>query len=250
MDPRSCVDPRGASTPDSPRSAPPRLRSHDLVQFIEGDRRHSAAFGRRRLDEPLAPPLVLAHQHAAKLGEACPGSLLALWIVMRSRPNRSRLRSGVPGRLVGVGDCVRTFPLPHSRASMASARQARDRSLGGGQPRRVSREVSRPRGDLPHPLRDRLRRVRSSVRRCWSGDERRWLPARASNRRFRRASQHPRGISRGRSDMRERLRAVLAAARTGNERAALARVMRGEPIARHEKALQVALWRLRRKLAG
>ena len=123
---------------------------------------------------------------------------------MRSRPNRSRLRSGVPGRLVGVGDRVRTFPLPHSRASMASAPQARDRSLGGGQPRRVSREVSRPRGDLPHPLRDRLRRVRSSVRRCWSGDERRWLPARASNRRFRRASQHPRGISRGRSDVARR----------------------------------------------
>ena len=47
---------------------------------------------------------------------------------------------------------------------------------------------------------------------------------------------------------RERLRAVLAAARTENERAALARVMRDDPIARHEKALQVALWRLRRKV--
>ena len=51
-------------------------------------------------------------------------------------------------------------------------------------------------------------------------------------------------------DARDRLRAVLAVALTENERAALARVMRGEPIARHEKTLQSALWRLRRKLAA
>ena len=51
-------------------------------------------------------------------------------------------------------------------------------------------------------------------------------------------------------DARDRLRATLAAAQTENERAALLLVMRGEPIARHEKALQVALWRLRRKLAA
>lgn len=51
-------------------------------------------------------------------------------------------------------------------------------------------------------------------------------------------------------DARDRLRAVLAAARTENERVAIARVMRGEPIARDEKALQVALWRLRRKVAA
>ena len=46
---------------------------------------------------------------------------------------------------------------------------------------------------------------------------------------------------------RERLRAVIAAARPGNERAALVRVLRDEPITRHEKVLQVALWRLRRQ---
>ncbi len=51
-------------------------------------------------------------------------------------------------------------------------------------------------------------------------------------------------------DARDRLRAVFAAAMTENERAALARVMRGEPIRRDEHALQTALWRLRRKLAA
>ena len=51
-------------------------------------------------------------------------------------------------------------------------------------------------------------------------------------------------------DARDRLRAVLATARTENERAALARVMRGEVIGREEKSLQSALWRLRRKLAA
>ena len=49
---------------------------------------------------------------------------------------------------------------------------------------------------------------------------------------------------------RERLRAVIAAARPGNERAALVRVLRDEPITRDEKALQVALWRLRQRLAA
>ena len=51
-------------------------------------------------------------------------------------------------------------------------------------------------------------------------------------------------------DARDRLRAALAAAGTENERAALARVMRGEPIRRDEKALGVALWRLRQKVAA
>ncbi len=51
-------------------------------------------------------------------------------------------------------------------------------------------------------------------------------------------------------DARDRLRAALAAARTENERAALVRVLHGEPITRSEKALQIALWRLRRRLAA
>ena len=50
-------------------------------------------------------------------------------------------------------------------------------------------------------------------------------------------------------DAHDRLRAALAAAGAENERAALGRVMRGEPIARREGA-QVALSRLRRKVAA
>jgi hypothetical protein len=51
-------------------------------------------------------------------------------------------------------------------------------------------------------------------------------------------------------DARDRLRAVLAAPLTVNERVAVGRAIRGVPICRSEKALGVALWRARRKLAA
>ena len=53
-------------------------------------------------------------------------------------------------------------------------------------------------------------------------------------------------------DARERLRCILAEPRTANEREALRRVLRGEPVetGNNGKALSVALWRLRQKLAA
>ena len=50
-------------------------------------------------------------------------------------------------------------------------------------------------------------------------------------------------------DARVRLRAVLDADLSENERTALGRCIRGEPIRRSEKALGVALWRARRRLS-
>ena len=49
---------------------------------------------------------------------------------------------------------------------------------------------------------------------------------------------------------RERLRLIVDAPRTDNERVAVGRALRGEPIGRHEKALQVALIRVRERLAA
>ncbi len=46
---------------------------------------------------------------------------------------------------------------------------------------------------------------------------------------------------------RDALCRLLATPLTENERAAVGRTLRGDPIRRHEKGLQVALWRLRRK---
>jgi hypothetical protein len=53
-----------------------------------------------------------------------------------------------------------------------------------------------------------------------------------------------------RLEARERLRSVLHAVRTDNERIAVGRTLRGEPIGRNEKGLQSALVRFRRRVAA
>lgn len=51
-------------------------------------------------------------------------------------------------------------------------------------------------------------------------------------------------------EARANLRAILCAPRNANERTALGRRLRGEPIRRHEKALDIAWFRLRERLAA
>lgn len=53
-----------------------------------------------------------------------------------------------------------------------------------------------------------------------------------------------------RLNARESLRLILSEPQTENERVAVGRTLRGEPIRRHEKALQVALGRVRARLAA
>lgn len=114
--------------------SPPLLRSYDLVQFIERDRRHCAALGKRGLDVALEPPLEVGlrvpHFRDAPASPAR-GRLRARRILSRfaSHPGSAASRQSSPGLPRESARSAQTRQSTMGESTEGTPRQARNLAL-------------------------------------------------------------------------------------------------------------------------